>query len=132
MTYEHPWYTAQQQQGSTTTSDVPLPQKQQKEQPGQTLTDKTRNNNLKGDYYEHYVMLKCWEKGAEVFKNASCQGKTDLILKYQGKVLEVDVKPRTHMNGADYKVKVPIIVVHPETKHIKWFRAPEGWEDFWK
>lgn len=103
---------------------------------GQAHTDRSR----KGDYWEYFVILNAWERGAEVYKNVGCTGKTDLIIVSDGKILEVDVKVLCQnkpgyygTNSRHSKAKKPVVVVHPVTKEIRWIRGkePKGWENFW-
>ena len=106
---------------------------------------KSTDSNRKGDYWEHYVTLEAWSRGAEVFQNASRTGTTDLVLKWNGMLLECDVKQMIQTTpgqwGASrlswHRLKpygITIISVHPVTKLIRWVKGhePEGWEDFWK
>ena len=105
---------------------------------GQKRTD----SNRIGDYYETYVQLKAWERGAEVFKNAGATGSVDMIILWEGKTLKCDVKSMDY-NKVDKKYKhrrpshctegVQLISVHPQTKQISFppNRTPAGWENFW-
>jgi hypothetical protein len=76
------------------------------------FTDKSR----KGDLAEKWVALLATWKGAEVFPNINCTGPTDMVLKYNGKLYELDVKmaQRTNTGGwgaATNRVKDPVIPV---------------------
>ena len=111
---------------------------------------KSTDSNRIGDYWEHYVTLEAWSRGAEVFKNASSTGRTDLILKWNGMLLECDVKQQIQTGqdrrpGKGYAASrlnwerltpygITIISVHPFTREIRWVKGhePEGWEHFWK
>lgn len=84
--------------------------------------------------------MEAWKRGAEVYKNAGCSGKTDLVLAIDGKMLEVDVKCMSHNGGGKYgtcssisAAQKPVVLVHPITQQIRWIRgkAPKGWENFW-
>lgn len=75
-----------------------------------------------------------------MYKNVGCTGKTDLVLAYNDKMLEVDVKvlcqnkPGVYgVNGRHSKAKKQVVLVHPVTKEIRWIRGkePKGWETFW-
>ena len=140
-TFQHPWYSAQHRLGSTTTSDAPSQQNQPLDLLGQTRTDANR----KGTYWENYVKLKAWERGAEVYENACCTGKVDIILEMNGELLPCDVKAKVERSkqypGRYYQdtlncipEDVYMICVDPSTKQINWHtkRIPAGWEDFWK
>tara|TARA_B100000073_G_C23644211_1_gene537896 strand:- start:468 stop:959 length:492 start_codon:yes stop_codon:yes gene_type:complete len=143
-TFVHPWYLAQQQQESSISSDVPLQRKPKRARPGEKLTDKSRL----GDLAERWVTTLCAWKGAEVFPNLSCTGKTDFMMVYQDKTYQFDVKCRVwypsdncwKSNNA-YKVKAPVypIMVTPEGDISEWKvqwatpeRTPPGLENFWK
>lgn len=100
-------------------------------------------------------------KGATVFRNTGCDGKTDLCFKYQGKVYEIDVKlAQYQLNGngswswksgkASY-VKLPVypLIVVPATgtdlsgwycrwkqnvggdRSVRTNHCPSGLENFW-
>ena len=106
------------------------------------------NPSRDGDYWEYYVSLEAWKRGAEVFRNLGSSGKVDLVLLKDGETLLCDVKQnaqyRTHAPTPDYdyyqtglsKVQdnVYMICVHPISLTINWNtkRVPAGWEDFWK
>ena len=77
MTYAHPWYTAQLRQESSTTSDVELTLNRPLATPGRTHTD---SPSFKGDLYEHIVIAEAMKRGAYVYKNVGCSGKTDMII----------------------------------------------------
>jgi hypothetical protein len=99
-------------------------------------------------------------KGATVFRNTGCDGKTDLCFKYQGNVYEIDVKlARYRSHGSNYswstqavsKVKLPVypLIVVPVTGtdlsgwYCRWkekhgasgkhkvYHCPTGLENFW-
>ena len=86
--------------------------------------------------------MTAWEKGVEVFKNAGCTGKIDLIFaKSTNDLLSIDVgvaqdngKGNLVACGSFCKKTATTVVVHPITKAIRWVRGkePEGWEDFWE
>lgn len=92
-------------------------------------------------------MMKAWEKGAEIFPNLGCDGKTDMVLKIDGSLYEIDVKQmKWHHAGywsSAKKVHTPgvwAVWVNPETRAIRWayehgsnkrFQCPPGLEDFW-
>jgi hypothetical protein len=84
-------------------------------------------------------------KGASVFKNTGCDGKTDLCFKYNGAVYEIDVKLAAFIdngNGgfswkstASGSVKPPVypLIVIPETGidlsgwRCRWVAKPGKW-----
>ncbi len=106
------------------------------------------NNKRDGDYWEYYVSLEAWKRGAEVFRNLGSSGKVDLILLKDGETLLCDVKQngryRIYNNPPDYdyhqtglstvEKNVYMICIHPISLKISWNtkRVPLGWEDFWK
>ncbi len=139
---------------STTTSESQLPQKVRSETPGQTFTN--FHDKRKGDLGELYVQLIATNKGAEVFPNLNCTGKTDLILKIGDQLVEIDVKMASWSKRdnnwvapkASY-VKLPVypVIVIPEGDIMNWKirwknsdssntmttpHCPPGLEDFWK
>ena len=135
--FVHPWYIQQQLLESTTTSDVESTQKQKLETTGQKSTD----SNRAGDIAEHYVIVEALKRGAEVYKNVGCTGKTDLVIDFNGVVEKCDVKTlgqgtpgtaKTWIRSTGKSVSTPI-GVNPDTWEIKWHpkRTPEGLESFW-
>lgn len=95
---------------------------------GQTPT----NPNFKGDLYEHVVIVEAMKRGAYVYKNVGCSGKTDLILEKNGEKISVDVKASSTHNTAARGV----FLVHVDvgTEEVRWgvkSRTPKGWENFW-
>ena len=86
--------------------------------------------------------MAAWEKGVEVFKNAGCTGKIDLVLaKSTNDLLSIDVgvaqsNKTGHLVacGSFSKKTATPVLVHPITKQIRWVRGrePKGWEDFWE
>lgn len=113
-----------------------MPPKVVPETPGLTLTDPNRL----GDYWEYYVALQAWERGAEVYKNFGKTGKTDLVLSHNGNLLEVDVKCLVQNRPGEYgtcnaisNAVKQVVVVHPITRKVRWIRGkePKGWENFW-
>jgi hypothetical protein len=67
-----------------------LPLKPVQEVLGLTHIDFSKNKA--GDIGELYASVALMAKGASVFKNTGCDGKTDLCFKYKGQVYEIDVK----------------------------------------
>lgn len=134
-------------------------QSQQKPVPavrGLTHIDFTANRA--GDIAEIYATAALMAKGATVFRNTGCDGKTDLCFKYQGNVYEVDVKIAyytTKKCGSSCwetshasKVKLPVypLIVVPMTFadlsgwYCRWLAkgnrygkpvCPPGLENFW-
>ena len=143
--YQHPWYTQQRLLENTTTSESPSQQKQRPESAGPTFIDKNRL----GDYFESLVQLRAWEKGAEVFPNKGCTGKTDMVLKINGSLYEIDVKAekfdKKTGDWKSYGKPVPegvyVVLVRAEDLSMRWSnlksgsktpKCPQGLEDFWK
>ena len=90
-------------------------------------------------------MLAAW-KGAEVFPNVNCTGTTDIVMRFEGRLYELDVKCSTWRDDLNYwdpksthRVKAPVwpVVVEPDGDianwRVRWIRnrAPEGLENFW-
>ena len=84
------------------------------------------------------------EKGAEVYRNMSCVGKTDIVLEINGNHYPINVKAMVERNkstpGRYYQEtlnKLPedvyMVNVNPVTRDICWHtkRIPAGLEDFW-
>jgi hypothetical protein len=98
--------------------------------------------NRKGDLAEQWVALLAAWKGAEVHRNTNCTGSTDMILKFNGKLYEIDVK-LARSNGYWYgntnTVEAPVIpvLVIPDGDitnwKVKWIRNrfPPELEGFW-
>ena len=128
MTYEHPWYTQQQQLANITTCESESTQKPAKEAVGQTRIEP----NALGDLYEYIVIIEAIKRGAHVYKNVGCTGKTDLILEKDGDRIPIDVKASsTHKSAA---TGVFLVHVDVDTHQVRWGvkkRKPEGWESFW-
>ena len=136
MTSNSPLSTQQSELGSTTNYESQLQPNQNPAITGRKSTD----SNRIGDYWEYYVILEAWSRGAEVFKNVGCSGPIDLILVWNDMVLKCDVKQKIQTRPGSYGAcrlgkgnKSTIISVHPITRKIKWVRGkePKGWEEFW-
>lgn len=56
------------------------------------LTHIDFSSNRAGDIAEVYATAALMAKGATVFRNTGCDGKTDLCFKYKGSIYEIDVK----------------------------------------
>ena len=89
---------------------------------------------------EHYVITEALKRGAEVYKNVGCTGKTDIVIDFNGFIERCDVKTLgTGANGKKTWVRSMVraestpIGVDPYTYEIKWHpkRIPEGLESFW-
>ena len=129
-----------------------MTQKLAKETLGQRRTD--LEPNRKGDIAEQYVCLMAQWKGAEIFTNIGCTGKTDIVLKIDGNLIEIDVKlarfhPRDKCwncpNVSSVKLPVYPVMVLPEGDIMDWKirwknitkgrdsppHCPPGLEDFW-
>jgi len=122
---------------------------------GQKLIDLSPNR--KGDIAELYVCLIAQWKGADVFRNVGCDGKTDIVLKIEDQLIEVDVKlAHWHQGGKGNfswrcakacTVQLPVypVFVIPEGDIMDWKirwkgtsgginpspHCPPGLEDFW-
>lgn len=121
---------------------MPSTQKPSTVTPGLTVID----CNRLGDLAEQWVsMLAAW-KGAEVFPNNNCTGKTDLVISYLGVTYLLDVKCATwrdDKNIWDSKhtclVKDPVwpVVVEPDGDianwRVRWVRNryPQELKHFW-
>jgi hypothetical protein len=92
--------------------------------------------------------MAAWDRGAEAFPNLGSDGKTDMILKIDGNLYEIDVKamkwkPVEGIWGMNKKVHEPNVwqvCVNPETREIRWPygrggdktpQCPPGLERFW-
>ena len=88
------------------------------------------------------VVMEAWKRGVEVFRNAGCTGKMDLVFaRGTNDLLGVDVglsvrngQGNYGANGGMYRKTATPVLVHPITNEIRWVRGkePKGWEDFWK
>jgi len=89
--------------------------------------------------------MEALERGAEVFKNVSCVGPTDIVLEINGQHYPCNVKVMCERNknkpGTYYQDTlnnipddVYMVNVHPVTRRIYWHtnRIPEGLSRFWK
>lgn len=155
MTYEHPWYTQQSLLENTTNLELKSKPKQQKESLGQRRTD--LSGNRKGDIAELFVCLIAQWKGAEVFTNIGCDGKTDLVLNVNGNLVEIDVKLAQYQkirencyvwrapDASNVELPVYPVMVIPDGDIMHWKirwknstparnsqpHCPPGLEDFW-
>ena len=130
-TYQHPWYTQQLQLENTTNSDAQLQQKQSKGKTGHKFINKYSTNRL-GDICEQFVVYEALKRGAEVYTNASCKGKTDLIIGFsEGVIYEFDVKSgnlKQNKNGTwSWRANNAALVSEP-----RWPIVVELREDYWK
>ena len=102
--------------------------KQRSDKLGRTHTDP----NFKGDLYEKIVMVEALKKGAFVFMNCGCTGKTDLIIEYNDVRIPIDVKASTSKKAAADGVY--LVTVDVDSHKVKWGtkrNQPVGLEDFW-
>ena len=85
-------------------------------------------------------MSEALKRGAEVYKNISATGKTDLVLQYKGETLHVDVKmmkfckvQQSYKSYGNRKAIVFRVLVNPDTWECRWVmrKEPKGWETFW-
>ena len=121
---------------SITVSEFQSQPKQAKAKLGLTLTDSSRL----GDIAEYVVITEALKRGAEVFKNVGCTGKTDVVLSVLDEVIHIDVKteewdPRSnryYSPGLSGATKHRALV-NPDTWRVRWpvGKAPSGWERFW-
>lgn len=129
MTYAHPWYTQQQQLASSTTSESESTRKLKPVAPGQKHTNCP---SFKGDFYEHIVILEAMKRGAHVYKNVGCSGKTDMIIECNGRTIAVDVKASSTNNSPG--VGVSLVHVDVDSHDVRWGRPrtiTSDWKDFW-
>lgn len=119
-----------------TTSESQSQLMRQVEKPGLTLTDRSRL----GDIAEYIVIIEALRRGADVFKNVGCTGKTDIILAKDEKTLHVDVKTEhwdkrccRYVSYGVRGAKKSRALVNPQTWAVRWPKGkePEGWETFW-
>jgi hypothetical protein len=107
----------------------------------ETVGQKPINTSRIGDLYELAVAREAMLRGAEVFRNLSCVGNTDLVLEKDGEVLRIDVK---HMKKtatgkwtSNHNNKplpgVYHVYIDPENWKPRWNKrhVPIGWETFW-
>ena len=85
--------------------------------------------NRDGDYWEHYVAIEAWRRGAEVYMNLGRSGKTDLVIEHEDRIIKCDVKARSAVVKAyphryyqqatttvDASKPIFMVCVHPVTK----------------
>ena len=86
------------------------------------------------------MITEALRRGAEVFKNVGCTGKTDIIIARDEETLHVDVKTmRWDYVQQMYKSKGKSgaektrVLVNPSDWTVRWVKGnePQGWEDFW-
>jgi len=112
--------------------------------------------NRKGDIAEQYVCILAQWKGAEVFTNIGCDGKTDIVLKIDGNLIEIDVKLAQWKKAGNghhswtaslaHQVELPVypVIVVPDGEIMDWKirwkninsgnsppHCPPGLENFW-
>ena len=137
---------------------------QKLEKRGQTSINEFDNSytnkfsrNRAGDIGEVTVIPEAWKRGAEVYLNAGCDGKTDLILEIEGKLYQINVKTAALKFNGDKPfwaannsalVKPPVwaVVVEPryDGYRVRWPlkkggrndgnrppHCPPGLEKFW-
>ena len=105
------------------------------DRPGLILTD----TNRLGDIAEYVVITEALKRGAEVFKNVGCTGKTDIVFSFNNLTLHVDVKVEKYHSSGTYgsngrcRAEVPRVLVNPKTWQARWVKGkePKGWETFW-
>ena len=126
--YEHPWYIQLQKQENITNLESQLEQRRSRGIVGQTLTDPS----FKGDLYEHIVIVEAMKRGAHVYKNVGCTGKTDMIIEKNGEKISIDVKASTRKQASGPNIF--LVTVDVDTLQVKWGnkrRQPTNWKDFW-
>ena len=111
-------------------------QKPQPDCPGLILTDTSRL----GDIAEHVVITEALKRGADVYKNVGCTGKTDIVIDLNGSLLAIDVKVEKWFSSTcSYgsrgvcNATKDRVLVNPSTWKVRWpkGKAPEGWHSFW-
>lgn len=105
------------------------------------LGPKRTNTSRVGDVYELAVAREAMLRGAEVFRNLSCVGNTDLVLEKDGEVLRIDVKCMKKTETGKWKANnrakplpgVYHVYIDPENWRPRWNKrhVPIGWENFW-
>ena len=135
--YQHPWYKVQNEPENTTTYDFQSKKKLSLGTTGQKHTNSSRI----GDIYELVVAQQAMLRGAEVFRNLSCVGDTDLVFQKNGEVLRIDVKCMELYAPGKWKANnaakplpgVYHVYIDPENWRPRWNKrhVPTGWEDFW-
>ena len=141
MILSSPSKTQQLDLVSTTKCEYQSQRNQNQDKTGQKSI-KDLNTNRQGDAAELIVVIAAWKRGAEVFRNVGCTGKTDIVLqKPDGSLLAIDVKSLCRNGDGQYTASSnaynateTVVLVHPHTEEVRWIRgkAPVGWEDFWK
>lgn len=106
-----------------------------------TTGQKHTNSSRIGDIYELVVAQQAMLRGAEVFRNLSCVGDTDLVFQKNGEVLRIDVKCMKLYAPGKWKANnaakplpgVYHVYIDPENWRPRWNKrhVPTGWEDFW-
>ena len=118
------------------------------------------SDNRKGDIAEIFVSNLALIKGAEVFRNAGCDGAIDMVLLIEGRFVPIDVKlahrrktchrtwkpAKVNPNKSIYMVLVcPIHPLDMSQWEVRWhntakgchavkkqiLHCPPGLEDFW-
>ncbi len=102
---------------------------------------KHTNPSRVGDVYELAVAREAMLRGAEVFRNLSCVGNTDLVIEKDGEVLRIDVKCMKKTATGKWKANnqakplpgVYHVYIDPENWQPRWNKrhVPIGWETFW-
>jgi hypothetical protein len=102
---------------------------------------KHTNPSRVGDVYELAVAREAMLRGAEVFRNLSCVGNTDLVIEKDGEVLRIDVKCMKKTTTGKWKANnqakplpgVYHVYIDPENWQPRWNKrhVPIGWETFW-
>lgn len=86
------------------------------------------------------MIAEALRRGAEVFKNVGCTGKTDIIIARDGETLHLDVKTmkwdyaqQTFKSKGKSRAEETRVLVNPSTWTVRWVYGgePTGWEDFW-
>jgi hypothetical protein len=86
------------------------------------------------------VVVEALKRGADVYKNVGCTGKTDIVIEFNGSLLAVDVKmekwDQASCRYGSFGVRNATkdrVLVNPSTWKVRWpkGKAPEGWQSFW-
>ena len=72
------------------------------------------------------------KRGAYVYKNVGCSGKTDMIIESNGRTIAVDVKASSNKSSAG--TGVSLVHVDVDSHDVRWGRPrtiTSDWKDFW-
>ena len=72
------------------------------------------------------------KRGAHVYKNVGCSGKTDMIIESNGRTIAVDVKASS--TNSSPGTGVSLVHVDVDSHNVRWGRPrtiTSDWKDFW-